>query len=371
MVCRISAAGLLLLFGVCAAAQEKPAVQEGLQSGEAKTAFVGEDFPFEGEITVERLNVRLFPKGDAASSIIAGVLTQGEKIVVVGDQDDFFHILPPKSAAVWVFGRNVKRETSDTGTIITSDTPVRLDSRINGEKLATLPEGAQVKILREHMGWYQIAAPEQVKYYVAKKYVKYLGRANGATPAVDAPKPEALAREKLREAEELAEEQHELITAKKIKEVDFSKVVEAYEEAAAMATSEDVRQEAQAQLRTYRQLQATLDLVKAQLDKGEDTIQKLKDQIEAKNKVEAPKWEFTGHVDTVGRLWHRPGSHKLVQGGKIVCFLRAKEGDLQMEQRLNSLFEKYVAVKGEVLRDVKGWEGFSVVIVESVEEPSK
>ena len=37
--------------------------------------------------------------------------------------------------------------------------------------------------------------------------------------------------------------------------------------------------------------------------------------------------QFQGYIDTTGVLFKRPGTHKLIMGGRIVCFLRVKDGD--------------------------------------------
>ena len=75
---------------------------------------------------------------------------------------------------------------------------------------------------------------------------------------------------------------------------------------------------------------------------------------------------LSGFVDTTGLLWKRPGTHKLVIGGKIVCFLRIKEGDERMLSRLNDCYQKYVGVNGTVIKNPDGWDGYSVIMVEEI-----
>jgi SH3-like domain-containing protein len=369
------AVALLAVFAPVSAQDEKPAVQDGVKSGEAKTSFLDEEFPFEGEVTAERLNVRLFPKPDAATSIVATVLGQGEKLTVVAQKDDFFQILPPRGTSVWVWARNVKKETDDAGTVIGNDVPVRLDSRANADQLGTMKEGAKVKILREHLGWFQIFPPDTVKYFVAKKYVKYLGKATAAVTPSDKQVPKALpdaeAQSKLAEAEALATEQNEFITAKELDKLNFAKVAEAFEAAAALAKSDELKKQAEARAKTYRQLEAHWALVQKNLQLTEEKLRLLRQEIENKNKPEEKKWEFTGHVDTVGRMFNRPGTHKLVSGGKIVCFLRAKDDSEEIRQQMNGLWDRYVGVRGTVQKLTDSWDGYSVVIVEAIEEVVK
>ncbi|RPH47859.1 MAG: hypothetical protein EHM91_05145, partial [Planctomycetota bacterium] len=116
------------------------AVAQDAKAGpEAKVAFEKKIYPYEGEVTVERLNVRMFPKNDA-TSIITSVLGLGDKVTVVAEKDEYFQILPPKSSTVWVAAKNIKRD-AEKGTAMVADVPVRLDSRINADVLCSLKEG--------------------------------------------------------------------------------------------------------------------------------------------------------------------------------------------------------------------------------------
>ena len=116
------AALFIVLSGPVAAQDEKPAVREDAAAGETKSVFVNEEFPWDGEVTVERLNVRLFPKPDSPLSIVAAVLPQGEKLTVVAetviDKVAYFQVVAPRGTAVWIFARNVKREADDWGAVI-------------------------------------------------------------------------------------------------------------------------------------------------------------------------------------------------------------------------------------------------------------
>src|SRR5258706_725043 len=157
---------------------------QDVKGGEEKVAFEKKSFPFEGEVSVERLNVRMFPKNDQ-TSIITSVLGLGEKVTVLAEKDEYFQILPPKGSQVWVTSKNVKRE-GEVGTATANEIPVRLDSRVNADVLCTLKEGETVKVLGEHMGWLKVEAPAGVKYYVGKKYVHL-----NTEVAVKAPTPAA------------------------------------------------------------------------------------------------------------------------------------------------------------------------------------
>ena len=346
--------------------------QDEVKGGEAKTSFTKASYPFEGEIQTERLNVRMFPRADG-QSIIAAVVSQGEKVTVVGEKEDFFQILPPKGATVWVIGRNVKRE-GQTGTITANDVPVRLDSRVNADAVALLKEGEPVSIVGENMGWYKIASPPAVKYYVGKKFVKAGAAVEVALPKDEAKAPakaaqggsDSGARATLAVADQLLDEQRRLVEEKKIDQVDFSRVIAAYESARDQAKSEVVRLEAEKGLKRYRDIHLIWESARSQLLAKEAEVAKKLEEINKPKAEEAKGPLMVGHIDTTGLLWKRPGTHKLVMGGKIVCFIRAKEGDEKMTSRFNDFFGKYVGVNGSLIKNPEGWDGYSVVVVDEL-----
>jgi len=357
-----------LALGLAASAQEPP------KSGESQSSAPVAEFPFEGEVSVENLNVRLAPKTEAGVAVVS-VLRQGEKVVAVGTSGEFLIIRPPRGASVWIYAKHVKKEADGAGSVIVNDAAVRMDSRVNAEKLGALKEGERVTILKEHLGWYQIAAPDAVKYFVSKKYVKFLAPAAGVAldkpEAKEAEGSDSAALAKIRDAEVLIEEQRKLLADQKLQDVDFSGVVAAFTEAVALAKTEPVKKQAQNDLTTYENFHKMFIVVKGNLEGTQKLLQALRESQEEKRKGQVSKYDACGYVDTVGMLINRPGAHKLVMSGKIVAFLKVKEGDEEMRIRLNNLYGKYVGVTGAVLKDPEGWLGHRVVTVELAEELTK
>lgn len=347
--------------------------QEPGKGPEAKASFEKRAFPFEGEISAERLNVRMFPKSDG-QSIITTVLGQGEKVTVVAEKDDFYQILPPRGSTAWVFGRNIKKDGA-SAVATASEVPVRLDSRVNADVVATLKDGEAVKVVAEHMGWYKIEAPASVKYFVGKKFVK-VGEAvaikppdekktEGKSAVAPGDEGDAKARLTLEVADKLLEEQTQLVNQKKLRDVDFSRVVAAYESARDQAKSPALKGEAERGLNRTRQVHLVWEGVRAKLIETETQAEVAKAKLN--EKPEPPKGPLmTGYVDTTGLLWKRPGTHKLVMGGKIVCFLRSKDGDEKMASRLNDFYQKYVGINGTLIKNPEGWDGYSVIVVDEI-----
>jgi SH3-like domain-containing protein len=361
---------VLAVVSASAYAQEKVALTRSL--------------PFEGEVSADNLNVRMFPKGDPNSSIITSVLHLGERVSVVGEQGDYFQIRPPKGSTVWVSAKSMKKDGA-TATAIASEVPVRLDSRVNADQVASLKEGEAVKVVTEHMGWFKIESPDAVKYFVGKKFVKATNVVNAVAPPRDEPRRAAKVEPRVEDAdveakkeiviaESLLDEQKRLIDAKQMRQVDFTEVVKRYETAKALAKTDAVRAEADRGLKRYKDIAVLWQTTKAQIEAAEERAAAEKAVVSQKP-VDAQKgYVMTGFVDTTGLLWKRPGTHKLVMGGKIVCFLRVKEGDDRMLGRLNDCYQKYVGINGTIIRNPDGWDGYSVVVVEEVapvQEPQK
>jgi uncharacterized protein YgiM (DUF1202 family) len=366
----------LAIWAMAAALPAGVAAQDGAKaSGQDKVAYEKRSYPFEGEVSVERLNVRLFPKTDGAS-IITSVLGQGEKITVVGEKDDYFQILPPKGSTVWVASRSIRKD-GDKAFAAFSDVPVRLDSRVNADVLASLKEGDEVKIVAENMGWYKIQAPAAVKFFVGRKYVRggsaveagvanVAAKKDEAKAAPKAPGEDAQALATLAVADSYLDEETRKINEKRLKDVDFTRVVSAYESALGQAQTAPVKARAESGLKRYRDLSVIWETTKAQMAAQEA---KRRDELEALSKPakEEPKGPLMqGYIDTTGILFKRPGTHKLVMGGKIVCFLRSKDGDEKMLTRFNDHYGRMVGVNGTLIKNPEGWEGYSVVVVDEV-----
>jgi hypothetical protein len=368
-----------LLAVVALAAMSAGGFAQDVKSGEAKVAFEKKSYPYEGEVTVERLNVRMFPKNDQ-TSIITSVLGLGEKVTVVAEKDEYFQILPPKNSTVWVTAKNIKRD-GDKGVATVNEVPVRLDSRVNADVLCTLKEGDAVKVSGEHMGWLKIEAPSAVKYYVGKKYVhttkeiaavppveapdagKPAVKKGSAAPAADASDIEA--KQLIRNAQSELDKQMLLVEQKKFDQVDFGTIVADYEAAKSKAQTDGVRTEAERGLSRFRELNTIITSAKLAVAAQQAKMDAERAEIEAKKKGEKPT-QFQGYIDTTGVLFKRPGTHKLVMGGRIICFLRVKDGDDKMMGLFNNNFQKMVGVNGVVIKNPEGWDGYSVVVVDEI-----
>jgi len=226
----------------------------------------------------------------------------------------------------------------------------------------------------EHMGWLKIEAPAAVKYYVGKKYV-HTREASAPVAAVDERKPagkapaadgsDAEARSLIASANAELKRQDALIAEKKFDQIDFSAVVADLQAAKAKAQTDAVRTEAEKALERCLAVNRVWEAAKIGIEKDRERTQALIEE-KLKNTPAKPAALFTGYIDTTGLLFKRPGTHKLVMNGRILCFLRVKDGDEKMLGRFNSNFQKLVGVNGTVITNPEGWDGYKVVVVDEL-----
>lgn len=335
--------------------------------------------PFEGEVVADHLNVRIFPKTDATSTILT-IVPRGTRVKVMEEKDGWYGLVPPAQSWVWVWGRNLK--VGKDGATCIRECTMRADSRSNAPALGKMEAGTTVKILKEHLGWFKVTAPENMRVWASAKYIKFSRALDGealpvaatagslSKPAAGpAPGADAAAYAKLDEARKLVDLQLTLLGQRKVAELDYSGIVTLAKEAARLAASDAVRKDAEDMARTYQKMQDHLVAVRAANTVLSSKLEDIRRKVEELT-AKPPKKEFafTGKLDVTGALLRdRPGTHKLLaDDGRIVCFLKAKDGDQQMVWAMNGFYQKQVGVNGTIVNDPWGWTGYSVVIVDEI-----
>lgn len=127
--------------------------------------------PFTGKITRNRVRLRAGP--DLASPILSE-LNQGELVGVIGDEDTFYAVKPPKEIKAYIYRTYVLANTVD-GTQVN----VRSEPSLEAPIIAQLNKGDVVegKVSAVDGQWLEIALPKQVKFYIAKDYIQKAGPA--------------------------------------------------------------------------------------------------------------------------------------------------------------------------------------------------
>jgi hypothetical protein len=159
--------------------------------------------------------------------------------------------------------------------------------------------------------------------------------------------------------------QDALLAAKNFELMDYATVIADFKAAAEKAKSDDVRKEAERGLERVLAVNRALETAKVAVD-----AQKKAEAAALAEKLKAraaePKMQFQGYLDTTGILFKRPGTHKLVMDGRIIAFLRVKDGDEKMLAKFNGQFQKLVGINGTVINNPEGWDGYKVIVVDEL-----
>ncbi len=125
--------------------------------------------PFTGKVKGKKVRMRVGP--DLESRIVRE-LAKSDTLVVVGQKGDFYAVEPPSGTKAYVF-----RSFVLDGIIEGNRVNVRLEPSIDAPIISHLNSGDRIKGVISSLNnkWYEIAAPSDTRFYVAKEFVEYLG----------------------------------------------------------------------------------------------------------------------------------------------------------------------------------------------------
>lgn len=128
--------------------------------------------PFTGKVTKSKVRMRLNPGLD---SPILNELNQGDMVVVVGEDDDFFAIEPTEDIKAYVFRTYVL-----DGTVEGQHVNVRLEPILDAPVIAQLNTGDTVtgRISPINSKWLEITPPASTRFYISKDYIEKVGDSN-------------------------------------------------------------------------------------------------------------------------------------------------------------------------------------------------
>lgn len=124
---------------------------------------------FTGKVKAKKVRVRLHP--DLESQIVKE-LNKNEIISVVGETDQFWAIEAPSEVKSYVF------RTFVLDNVVEADhVNVRLEPSLEAPIIAHLNTGDKVNTspCAQNAKWYEIAPPSQVRFWVAKDLIEYIG----------------------------------------------------------------------------------------------------------------------------------------------------------------------------------------------------
>lgn len=140
-----------------------------------KEALKSDNKPFKsftGLLTKNKVRLRVQPTLEAN---VIRELSKGDMLIVNGEIDDFYSVLPPQGSKAYIFRTFVLDNTVE-GTRVN----VRLEPSVDAPIIAQLNTGDRVNgtISPLNSKWLEIPMPATARFYVAKEYIEKIGDAN-------------------------------------------------------------------------------------------------------------------------------------------------------------------------------------------------
>ncbi|MBN3038835.1 MAG: SH3 domain-containing protein [Candidatus Omnitrophica bacterium] len=245
---------------------------------------VNEFEPTLGNVLGDHVNIRA---GKGLNFEIIDQIDKGKGLMVIGEDADWYRVKLPKTAQSFVHKDYIKNE------IVQGDRlRVRSGPGNNFTVLGVLNEGDRIKVLGHDGDWLKITPPEGCSAWISKKFVRLTKRKYAAEDSeVAVSEEQAEPVEEVEEIEQAEVESKEKV-AKKTEEEKTPEIVEA----------------------------------KTRGQKEEKPQEAKKAQSQKETKTEAGN--FTGVVQDMGKIFDRPGTHKLTQDGKVIFYLKSENINL-------------------------------------------
>ena len=127
--------------------------------------------PFTGRISKNKVRMRAQPTLDAS---VIRELSKGDMLIVAGESDDFYTVLPPMGSKAYIF-RTFVLDNVVEGTKVN----VRLEPNVDSPIIAQLNTGDKVNGIVSPLNskWLEIPMPSTARFYVAKEYIEKIGDA--------------------------------------------------------------------------------------------------------------------------------------------------------------------------------------------------
>lgn len=304
-------------------------------------------FPYAGKVTVGKVNVRA---GGGINYRILKVARKDDIIVVLEKAGEWLKIRCPEGCTVWVHSRYLKKE-SDGGAVSTGDkVNVRATNNTSSTAVAQLSKGGRVEIVGKKGDWFKIKTPENAVAWIFGEYVEYVNEYGAYVKKVR--KIERVKKVLADLEKRLAKERAE----GKAEQWDLDSLINGYRSLKEIVavddlgeTSKDITARVNERLVWLTRIRDLRD----KLAKARGDIQRA--QREFKIRMAAlegggiPSYTAKGWVEDMGPILGRPGTHRLMMGGKTMYVLKSRTLDLY------DYVGFLVGVTGRVSR-VQGWD---------------
>lgn len=133
--------------------------------------------PFTGMVTGTKVRMRLQPSLD---SLILKELTHGDLLIITGETEDFYAVMPEKSMKGYIYRAYVLDNIVEANNV-----NLRLDADLQSPIITQLSQGSKVQGTVSHKNnkWLAVDLPEDVRFYIAKNYIKDVGNVSFYTRA--------------------------------------------------------------------------------------------------------------------------------------------------------------------------------------------
>jgi hypothetical protein len=137
-------------------------------------------------VTAERVNIRSVPNLQGEKM---GQVARGDVLSATGERrDGWLEIVPPASAAVWIYGELVAE-----GVVAASSVRVRSGPGVGYRAVGSLHKGDRVEAVGSKGDWIRIVPPSSSRAWIAEEYVAAGSGIPAVKPAVSKPKPKPAA----------------------------------------------------------------------------------------------------------------------------------------------------------------------------------
>ncbi|MBU0467652.1 MAG: SH3 domain-containing protein [Candidatus Omnitrophica bacterium] len=136
-------------------------------------ASVQEFFPFLGEVTSEKVNIRA---GQSVNFENLCFVNNGDKLVVLERDYSWYKVMLPEKADNFISSKYVELIESDFGEIVGDHVNIRSKSNTSSSIVGQLVRGDKVVILSEEEGFYKIYPHKNSFGWIADEYIKFTSK---------------------------------------------------------------------------------------------------------------------------------------------------------------------------------------------------
>ncbi|MFZ5800000.1 MAG: SH3 domain-containing protein [Candidatus Omnitrophota bacterium] len=133
-------------------------------------AIAAQDFPFNGQVTEDDINIRAGSNVNYESLFKAG---RGMQLIVRGKSYNWYRVSLPEGSQCFISARYVKRLNADTGEVIVDRLNVRARPGESASILGQVKKGQTVTIRERLKDWLAIRPPENCFGWIHEKFVRF------------------------------------------------------------------------------------------------------------------------------------------------------------------------------------------------------